>query len=91
MLKVYLEGQAFHPHTSCGLLITQDYIQTLRLLTQQSWVELLIMRAWIDISMQIISYGVKWYIVFRQTTVVILLLPNKSMQEDFILSSGTCL
>lgn len=49
MLKDYLKGQALHPHTSCGLLITQDYIQTLRLLTQQSWVDLLIMRAWIDI------------------------------------------
>lgn len=53
LIQAYL-GQTFDPHTCCGLLVTQDYIQMLRLFSQQSWTELVIMGPWIDIQMKVI-------------------------------------
>lgn len=55
----YLERRALHPHTCCGLLITQDYIQMLWFFIHQSCMKLVIMRLCMGIQTQNINCSVK--------------------------------
>lgn len=54
----YLKRRAFHPHTCCGVLITQNYTQILWFFIQQSFMELVIMRLCMGIQKLVITHCV---------------------------------
>lgn len=82
----YLERRALHPHTCCGLLITQEYIQMLWFFIHQSCMKLVIMRLCMGIQTQNMNCSVK---KMQIHCYLVLVLPNKCMQEDVILSLET--